>query len=138
MRKFIEKINNMIQWTKKFHFFHIWLIPGFLFALFPLLLLILTFLTLIFEPSIFDEMGRACGIAFFMFMFYIAIAYFVTFLLGLVYQIILYLSARFFRKDNVHVQSKFLLNNKFYNFIYISSILFNFIFTLYLLFQLQY
>lgn len=107
VRKFIEKINNIIQWTKKFHFFHISLVLPFLFsALFFLF-------GVICEKSI--NILDLCEILYCFLLFC-----FVT--ISIILQIIFFLIYK--KTHKKFYVSKKLLSNKLYDILYIISILF--------------
>ena len=132
-KKFIKKINNWIQWTKQWHFFHILFVGSFLmYNWFPYIGMpfdIITGICYIIKklgisnnPPTDDNdiFGWAILTAAVLFMFL-----FTTLLnsvIGLLTEIIIY----FIRKKKckpITVQSSFLLNNKIYNFIYINCII---------------
>ena len=144
MRKFIEKINNMIQWTKKFHFFHIWLGLGFIVALLPIVLTIMTCCVMISSPNDLSDMGRAIGIGLMLFIGLIVISYIATFILAIIIEfIILFIYVCSAKRTSYLVKSHFLLSNKvyanFYNIsMFLASIIIGFLFLIIIMNNLGY
>ncbi len=112
-RKFIEKYYNFIQWTKKWHFFHILvIIPG-----------ILTLWAIIYCCSfyIFDRPTNISfdnnGLDLIFAPFVLGFSEYIMFFIAAGIELIIILIRAIARKPFC-VLSNFLSNNKFYNFIY--------------------
>jgi len=61
LKNFFKKINNVIQWSKKYHFFHILAIPSFFYVANIFWFLVIVFLKSSGEP-VNPELGRGLGI----------------------------------------------------------------------------
>ncbi len=120
-RRFIENINKFIQWTKKWHFFHVLFVAIFacffpLFVLFFISVFIDIFSILVEKKSISSIIEGYLlpfggGIMFFVLLMIIFS------LLGLIVEIFVTIKRAFARKS-ISVESSFLLENKYYNYIY--------------------
>ena len=117
MRKFIEKINNIIQWTKKFHFFHISFVIPFIITIL-IILIAIPYSKTISEPYTYSLL-----IAF--------ISILLMTPLALIIEVLIIIIRKWTHK-NFYV-SEAITKNKLYNIIYIISILhFCYIITLWL------
>lgn len=128
LKKWIKIPNDIIQWTKKWHFFHFLLVPPFLTAYVPVIFLYLFFLCL---QIVNIFLGAPVEIFFTKeeagpFLFYIDMMYSVTLLFS--YYVAIFLQICFFIfklifHEPIQIQWKFILNNRSYNIVYILSIL---------------
>ena len=107
MRKFIEKINNAIQWTKKFHFFHISFIT-------PFIITILIILIAIPYSETINELFSCWIIVNFILLYIIPP-------IALIVEIVIMIIRKWTHKS-IYV-SKSIVENKYYNIVYILSIL---------------
>lgn len=113
LRKLIEKSYNIIQWTKKWHFFHFMvIIPG-LFTTYSIYYLGKFYLMEAKYPISLDDHWLNF---FFTPLVYGFTSYTVFFIAIGVEAIIILI--RLLARKNFCVHSNFLINNKFYNFIY--------------------
>ena len=103
-KKIFKRINDFIQWTKKWHFFHVFMLPAI-----PMLLL---FFLIIFidRHSINADTFDTC------FMLSL-LCYIQSFFIALIIQIFFFIFKAILRQ-NCKITNKFLLNNKIYNSIY--------------------
>ena len=124
MRKFIKKINNWIQWTKQWHFFHIFFVGSFLvYNWIPFLIMYIYFLGYVYELITNDITEEPFEWVFYIHdtlnwylythLYAVLFALFVT---GLIF------IKKWKNKQQIKVQSSFLLNNKFYEMIYVNSV----------------
>lgn len=141
-RKFIEKINSVIQWTKQWHFFHVLFVGSFVIALIPyiinILMLIFDFIFLI-EQIITTILGRHSEIItddhivageiviIFTFIITYILASIFTSILGLIVELSIFIKRRSSDKP-LTVTSSFLTKNKIYNFIYYNAFITFFVF----------
>ena len=111
MLKFgIEKFNNIIQWSKKYHFFHIFAILSFFYIVNFFWLAYV--LNILFNRTLNPQ--RAIELPditlFFQFLFI---------LIALITQVVIYVKNK--KKGIIQVSYPFFLNNKIYNFFYIHT-----------------
>ena len=116
LKNFFKKINNVIQWSKKYHFFHILAIPSFFYVANIFWLCVIAFLKSLGEP-VNPELGRGIGI-----LYGLLIAYFLVFTLlfvtiALISQIIIFIKYR--KRGLIQISSPILLEDKVYNLFYI-------------------
>ena len=112
-RKFIEKFYNIIQWTKKWHFFHILvIIPG----MFTLWAMISAFVLYITKTPGTTNLDIILG-DLYAAPLVLAISEFLMFFVAIVVEIFVIVIRAIARKPFC-VLSNFLSNNKIYNFIY--------------------
>lgn len=140
IRTFIEKLNELIQWSKKWHFFHIFFALSFAilcFVVFSIIVLyflayIVVSIDSIFDPSpvVSDEVvSLTCddwapgGVIIFVLYLVIlpAICSIIWFFVSLFTQIVIMIKRKRAHKSCT-VQTSFLLNNQYYNIFYIISI----------------
>ena len=108
LRKFFTKINNFIQWTKKWYFFHIM-------ALCNIPLIFILAIELYYNDySILFTYNNILNIAFFVVLWSLS----TSIPIALIITIIIYIISRFLKKD-FYVYNKFLSKNIFYNIYYI-------------------
>jgi len=117
LKKIFNILNNMIQWSKKYHFFHILAILNFFFVAhlfwFLTLLCLIAMIPIKCVSNIFGE-----GVlGFLLFIFILIILQFILLFISLIIQIVICIKNR--KKGTIQISSPFLLNNKFYNFCYI-------------------
>ena len=118
IKQLLSTINNFIQWTKKWHFFHLFIIPPFLLWLFCIMLYSLFFIILFLNRVDFsvkeflmnDIVGSAICIQIFL--------YFAFFIIALISQIIFFI-VNWIKYKKSGVRNQFMLKNKKYNGIYI-------------------
>ena len=110
LRFAIEKFNNFIQWSKKYHFFHIFAILSFFYVVNFFWLAYV--LNILFDRTLNPQ--RAIELPditlFFQFLFI---------LIALITQVIIYVKNK--KKGIIQVSYPFFLNNKIYNFFYIHT-----------------
>ncbi len=122
-RKFIEKINNFIQWTKKWHFCHVLFVGTFLLVV-PYIFLFLK--NLISEIIILIQMPNCIFESFDyipFWIFYFVGTLIVIAFLALIIQVFTIIKRAFARKS-IFVQSSFLLHNQYYNRFYTISFIY--------------
>ena len=118
LKNIITKINNFIQWTKKWHFFHVFIIPSYI-VLFITLTMIFIFICEYIYTGKFEYnfmlqyIGVLHSVVFKLFSIYMPELW-----LALVVQI-LFSGINWYLYRNISVKSNFLLNNKRYNCIYV-------------------
>ena len=117
LKNLFNILSNMIQWSKKYHFFHALAISNFFFIahLFWFLTL-LCLVPMIPIESLSNSLGEAV-LGFLLFIFILIILQFIFIFMSLILQIIIYIKNR--KKGTIQISSPFLLNNKFYNFCYV-------------------
>lgn len=103
---------------KRYHAVHVFVIPNILYLLICNLYLICHLSD--FYPSDSDS----CGIFFIMIILFIAISItYYSFILGIIIEIII-LIKQALNKQKIYVQSKFLLQNKVYNILFLWSLIY--------------
>lgn len=105
MRKFIEKYYSFIQWTKKWHFFHVFFLL--------LNIFVPEFIKYVFFTIIDANREEYWWGLVYTFILHI----FLAFLISICFELFIVIIKIFARKK-FYVQSKFLLNNQLYNIIY--------------------
>ena len=115
-KKIFKRINDFIQWTKKWHFFHVFIIPNTFTFMFICFVMPKCSLLLM------DYYSNA----------EIVIIFFTICFLALITHAIIALCAQIFfllsnwiKSHNINIKNKFLLNNKFYNILYIIGFIYN-------------
>ena len=108
IRTFVEKLNELIQWSKKWHFFH-------MFFMGTMLLAILVYVYLIFHCFSYGKIEYFWLILFSLFHF--TCNFFYSGLM-ILFPVILILFIRKVCKKDLCVSGGFLLNNKRYNLLY--------------------
>ena len=111
MKKFIKKINNAIQWTKKFHFFHITLVT-------PVIISTILVVLSIFDWKSFEDIWSSLDECYLLFNFLFII---VISPIAIICQIIIFLISKKTHKK-IYVSQRFQIN-KVYNILYIISCL---------------
>ncbi len=112
-KNIFQKIIGIIQWTKKWHFFHLILVPPFVISCLIDLYPILSFFNSTNEDWIY--------LPFWNYFVYVTL-FCIMFSINLfIYAIVLIYI--FIRKKTIYISNDFLLYNKFYNFVYILSLL---------------
>ena len=131
MRKFIEKINNWIQWTKQWHFFHVFF--GIAFLIFSwnsifyivggIIEIVNDLLRYYFDPNCIKS-ELEFGMSFFAFLplqiLGIIFSSILGFITGIIVEFVIYIKRR--NNTALTIQSKFLLNNKWYSVLYILEV----------------
>ncbi len=102
-KNILSKINNFIQWTKKWHFFHAFLILS------SFIMLMCTIISLMDPDWIGGLRLTYYFLSFFIYLFAIAIALVIQILFSLI---------NFCIHKNIQIKKHFLLKNKIYNGIY--------------------
>ena len=111
MLKFgIEKFNNIIQWSKKYHFFHIFAILSFFYVVNFFWLAYLSYI--LFDRNF--NLQRVVDDPDFL-IFFLTFLFAVAFII----QVIIYVKNK--KKGIIQVSYPFFLNNKIYNFFYIHT-----------------
>jgi len=110
LRFVIEKFNNVIQWSKKYHFFHILAIPSF-FYIVNWFWLAYIFNILFNNTSNLQKAIEDPSFLIFFLTFLFAVAFII--------QVIIYVKNK--KKGIIQVSYPFFLNNKIYNFFYIHT-----------------
>ena len=126
IKRFLKKIDDLIQWTKKWHFFHVFIIPFYI-VFFITLAIIFIFLCdylFIGKFNYGSMMSYICALHTF--------SYLVFFILMLEFWVALIAQTLFsfinwYLYRNISVRSKFLLNNKRYNNTYVIGWIFTII-----------
>ena len=110
LRFAIEKFNNVIQWSKKYHFFHIFAIPSFFYVVNFFWLAYLSYI--LFDRNF--NLQRVVDDPYFL-IFFLTFLFAVAFII----QVIIYVKNK--KKGIIQVSYPFFLNNKIYNFFYIHT-----------------
>ncbi len=139
MRKFIEKINSWIQWTKQWHFFHaLFLSSCLMYNFIPFTTMYCCFEGYIVElitldmPGCFNWMEDTSDASAWYLYAQLYAFIFALFVTGIIF------IKKWKNKQPMKVQSSFLLKNQFYEFIYVNSVLaFVFSFSLYTCFTIN-
>ncbi len=129
MKNFIEKINSWIQWTKQWHFFHVFFVGSFLLCnWFPyaiMFLYLIGYIYILFTGDISaltdedDYSWKLLAVpALLVFLF----SHFIIVILGILTELIIFIKRRK-HQQTMSVKSSFLLNNKIYNFLYINFVI---------------
>jgi len=129
-KTFFQNFNNAIQWSKKYHFFHILAIPSFFYIANIFWLCVITFLQPLEEP-VMDGIGRALGIFYGLLIVYFLVFILLFVIIALISQIIIFIKYR--KRGTIQVSSLILLEDKVYHFFYIYTyitLIFVFIFLL--------
>lgn len=116
LKNVIAKINNFIQWTKKWHFFHALLVPN-TFAFIIICLVMFKCGSLLKEYYSSIEV-----IIVFFTMCYLAE---ITFIIIALCAQIFFLLFNWTKSHNTSIKNSFLLNNKTYSILYIIAFLYN-------------
>ncbi len=103
LKNILSKINNFIQWTKKWHFFHAFLLIS------SLVMLTMTGISLPYTGWIENLQLTYYFLSFFIYLFAIAIALIIQILFSIINLCI---------HKNIQIKNHFLLKNKIYNGIY--------------------
>ena len=140
MRKFIEKINSWIQWTKQWNFFHVFFVGSFLmYNWIPFVIMYIYFIGYVYDVIIkyiseerFDWILYIADTLKWYLSAHLHVALFALFVTGIIF------IKKWKNKQPMKVQSSFLLKNQFYEFIYVNSVLaFVFSFSLYTCFTIN-
>lgn len=110
LKNFFKKINNVIQWSKKYHFFHILAIPSFLFVANPFWLFFDIFIT-----------GEDDFIGYSIFEGFCLLVIYVYLYSLIIFFIFYFIYKKFGQSETDKVTFDSLLNSKFYNVYYIFS-----------------
>lgn len=121
IRKFINKLYNFIQWTKKWHFCHLLLVPVFLTTILTGDLIGIFFFIYLVMQLKFRE--AFLTFLYYHLLFYALVIYCIT--IPVTIMTIYFAIINFIKSKKPFIFNGFLLNNKYYNLIYIIS-LFNF------------
>ncbi len=131
LRKCIKKINSAIQWTKKWHFFHVLFIGPFILLLIIFLLFSdpgasnsVTYPNSVDPTTIYPDTPEFLTVV----VIFIVIACIYLSLMAAPIVEVLAVVIKAILRRKLCVEWNFLLNNKFYNIIYILSILLLFMF----------
>ena len=118
LKNLITRINNFIQWTKKWHFFHLLLVPN-AFACFLICLIMFKYVLLLKEYYSSLEI---------LIVFFV-ISYFATTILIIIALCIqaFLLIYNWIKFHNINIKNRFLLNNKLYNILYVIAFIYNFL-----------
>ena len=118
LKNLITRINNFIQWTKKWHFFHLLLVPN-EFAFFLICLIMFKYVLLLKEYYSSLEI---------LIVFFV-ISYFATTILIIIALCIqaFLLIYNWIKFHNISIKNRFLLNNKLYNILYVIAFIYNFL-----------
>lgn len=117
LKNFFKKINNVIQWSKKYHFFHILAIPSFFYVA-----NIFWFINLLYFAFIIDEKFYGTDysqgmLGLLMFLMLTIILQMVFIIIALISQIIIFIKHR--KRGFIQISSSILLEDKVYNLFYI-------------------
>jgi len=122
IKKLLAVINNFIQWTKKWHFFHVFIIPPFLFSFTCIILYFIFFIILIVNQihfSIYEFlMNDIVGVFICLEIF----LYFIFLIIAIALQI-LFIIINLTKHQNINIKNEFILKNKKYNGIYILALI---------------
>ena len=128
MRKFIEKINSWIQWTKQWHFFHVFFCTAFLIFSWNAVFYILGGAIEILHDTFCFFFDSNCvksdlefGTSFFAFAPLQILGLIFSSICGIILGIIVE-CINYAIKRTTNVQSDFLLNNKFYQTLYVIEV----------------
>ena len=129
IKKLFQKIYDFIQWTKKWHFCHVFLVGSF-----ATTTGFFIFITILFAISFTPLFGNNISIAeniiayINLYMLFWLFAFVCLFLPSIFIQIF-FAAFNFIKYKKIYITNNFLLNNKIYNLIYV----FSFVFSAYLL-----
>lgn len=118
MIKYLKLFYNFLIKLKQYHAVHVLIIPS---ALFFIIFYILFWIMLIIDGTSADDICAAGFISFGLFIIYSAIAILSAYTALLVE--ILILIIQYIQKRKFYVKSNFLLNSKFYNIVYILTLI---------------
>lgn len=117
MIKCFKFFYNLLMKLKQYHAIHILIIPS---ALFFIIFHILFWIIIIIDGRSTNDIYEAGLISFVLFIIYLAIAIFSVF--TALFVEILILIIQYIQNRKLYVKSNFLLNSKFYNIIYILTL----------------
>lgn len=122
-RKLIEKINNFIQWTKKWHFCHILFVGNFVLTAICDLFIIFVFATFCILNH--QNFFRIESLEFVLFCIIICLLILpFTIVIGIIVEIYVIIKKKILH-EKLYVESSFFRESKKYNTLYILSFLFN-------------
>ena len=116
LKKIFNKVDHFIQWTKKWHFFHVFFVPNAIFALLNLFISIFLYILDICFLSSTKTFIFSFNHLLLMWEMYTFLAI-VFFILATFVQIV-FLIISMIKHKNIQLQNQILLNNKKYNILY--------------------
>ena len=131
IKRFLKRINDLIQWTKKWHFFHVFMLSTtymYIYFFLETHHIDLLNIPLIIEqivyymnhiPDLLNVINNLIEFYFLELLFGgMAEIVYIPFVIGIQ---LLFWTINWFKHKNIQVQSKFLLKNKIYNCVYIAA-----------------
>ena len=119
LKNVITKISDTIQWTKKWHFFHVLFVPSTIFAFLNLFISILLFILDVCSSNNIKTSIFSLNHLFLIWGIYTDFAI-IFFILAVCVQI-LFSIINWIKYNNIQLQNQFLLRNKKYNFLYCTA-----------------
>ena len=126
LRQLIKKLNNFIQWTKKWHFFHILFVGNFLFiAIYFLFLIFIALLDCIFNNNITAYLSiESLSFILFSIILCLAITPYTT-IIATILEIFIIITKKI-QKKTIQITNSFLIDNPKYNILYTVSFIYCF------------
>ena len=117
LKNFFQKLNNAIQWSKKYHFFHILAIPSFFYVANLFWFIILFYFALVIDEKFCgtDYSQGILGLSIFLMLTIVLQMAFI--IIALISQIIIFIKYR--KRGFIQISSSILLEDKVYHLFYI-------------------
>lgn len=131
LKNIITKFNNFIQWTKKWHFFHVLFVPNTIFVLFTLFISIFLYIWNICFSNNTKAFIFSHDHIFLIWANYTCLV--IVFLILAICVQSIFSIINWMKYNTIQLQNQFLLNNRKYNFLYCTAFYCNILYILSLL-----